>query len=176
MKNKVLLQKADFSVDAALRLLRPGNIGGTVLFIGTVRGKGPRGKVPHIDYEAYGTMAVKKMEEVRRSALRRFDIDDAVIIHRVGRIRAGGRVVLVAAAAAHRDAAFRACRFMLEALKKEVPIWKRELGAWTLGDGHGRRGARKLHGDGSRRKGSGGRGKDSTEMLRKNRGRERRKA
>jgi molybdopterin synthase catalytic subunit len=130
-KDRVRLQKGDFSVDAALRLLGPGNIGGTVIFIGTVRGKGPKGKVPHLDYEAYGPMALRTMRDIRKRAVARFHLEDMVIIHRIGRIRAKGRVVMIAAAAAHRDAAFSACRFAIEALKKEVPIFKRELGVWT---------------------------------------------
>jgi len=132
-KDRVRLQKGDFSIDATLKLLGYGNIGGTVIFIGTVRGKGPRGKVPHLDYEAYGPMALRKMQDIRKRAVTRFHLEDMVIIHRIGRIRARGRVVMIAAAAAHRDAAFSACRFAIEALKKGVPIFKRELGVWTGG-------------------------------------------
>ena len=56
------------------------------------------------------------------------------VVHRTGRIRAGGRIVLIIATAAHRDQAFKACRYALEELKKRVPVWKKERGVWSCGD------------------------------------------
>jgi molybdopterin synthase catalytic subunit len=133
-KGSVRLQKADFSIDSELDAVLDGRAGGTVIFVGSVRGSSPAGRVPHLDFEAFGDMARKELDRIRAEALRKFDIDALSVVHRTGRIRAGGRIVLVIATAAHRDAAFRACRHVLEELKKRVPIWKKERGEWSLGD------------------------------------------
>jgi molybdopterin synthase catalytic subunit len=130
-RSAVRIQKGCFSVDAALGRLLSGKVGGIVLFVGSVRGSSPGGKVPHLDFQAYRPMAKKKLEEIRARAIKRFGAEDVHIIHRTGRIASGERIVLVAASAAHRDAAFKACRFVLEALKREAPIWKKERGFWT---------------------------------------------
>ena len=137
----VRLQKAGFSVDSALARLLSGKVGGTVIFVGSVRGSSPKGKVPHLDFQAYRPMAKRILEQIRGRAIKRFGAEDVMIIHRTGRIASGERIVLVAASAAHRDAAFKACRFVLEALKKEAPIWKRERGVWT--GPHNERGGKK---------------------------------
>jgi molybdopterin synthase catalytic subunit len=140
-RGRVRVQEGDFSADAELARLLSGRVGGTVLFIGSVRGSSSEGKVPHLDFESYGPMAEQALERIRRRAMRRFGVEDITVIHRTGRIRSCGRVVLVAASAAHRVAAFKACRFVLEELKKRVPIWKKERGVWTCGEGPARHGS-----------------------------------
>lgn len=136
-KSGVGIRKGGFSVDAALKRILSGKVGATVLFVGSVRNSSSEGRVRHLDFQAYGPMARKELEEIRKRAIRKFNVEDIAVIHRVGRIRAGDRIVLVAASAAHRDAAFRACRYVLEELKKHAPIWKKERGVWT---GPGRKG------------------------------------
>ena len=105
-RGAVRIQRADFSVDAALGRMRSKRAGGTVVFIGTARGSSPQGTVPHLDFQAYGPMAKRELELIRNSAMEKFDVEEMIVIHRTGRIRAGERIVLVAASAAHRDAAF----------------------------------------------------------------------
>jgi molybdopterin synthase catalytic subunit len=139
-RGRVRVQKGDFSADAELDRMRSGRVGGTVLFVGSVRGSSPRGKVPHLDFQAYGPMAEQALARIRLQAMRRFGVEDITVIHRIGRIRSCGRIVLIAVSAAHRDAAFKACRYVLEELKKRVPIWKKERGEWSCGGtGGGRR-------------------------------------
>ena len=133
-KGSVRLQTKDFSIDSELDAVLDGRAGGTVIFVGSVRGGSPEGRVPHLDFEAFGGMAQKELENIRKEALGRFDIEAVSVVHRTGRIRAGGRIVLIIVTAGHREAAFNACRFVLEELKKRVPIWKKERGEWSLGD------------------------------------------
>ena len=134
----IRIQRGDFSVDDALGRLLSGKVGGTVIFIGSVRGSSPGGGVRHLDFQAYGPMAKKALEQIRARALKKFGVEEITVIHRTGRVPAGGRIVLVAASAAHRDAAFKACRYVLEELKKRAPIWKKERGVWTRPSSDGR--------------------------------------
>jgi molybdopterin synthase catalytic subunit len=139
-RGRVRIQAVDFSADAELDRLITKKTGGTVLFIGSVRGVSTEGPVRHLDFQAFGPMAKKSLERIRERAFEKFGVEGITVIHRTGRIPAGGNIVLVASSAAHRDAAFRACRFVLEELKKMVPIWKKERGVWS-GPGHMGKGA-----------------------------------
>jgi len=133
-KGRIGIQKGDFSVDSELDALLGGDVGGTVIFVGSVRGSSPSGRVPHLEFETFGEMARKELGRIKAEALDRFDVKGVSVVHRTGRIRAGGRIVLIIVTAAHRDAAFGACRYILEELKKRAPIWKRERGDWSSGD------------------------------------------
>ena len=130
-KGRVKIQRADFSADAELEKLLTKTTGGTVIFIGSARGRSPDGPVRHLDFQAYGPMAKNGLERIRKRAQEKFGVEGITVIHRSGRIPAGERIVLVAASAAHRDAAFKACRYVLEELKKSAPIWKKERGVWS---------------------------------------------
>lgn len=130
-RGRIRLQEGAFSADSELDRLLSGKVGGTVLFVGSVRGSSPEGRVPHLEFQSFGPMARKKLLEIRARAIRRFKVEDVTVIHRTGRLRPGERIVLVAASAAHRDAAFKACRYVLEELKRDVPIWKKERGGWA---------------------------------------------
>jgi len=138
-RGRVKVQRADFSADAELDGLLSRKVGGTVIFIGSARGVAPGGPVRHLDFQAYGPMAKKGLERIKRKTMEKFGVEGITVIHRTGRIPAGERIVLVAASAAHRDAAFKACRFVLEELKRSVPIWKNERGVWS-GPETGRKG------------------------------------
>ena len=137
-KGVIRIQKSDFSVDDELDGFLSGKVGGTVIFVGSVRGSSPEGGVRHLDFQAYGPMAKNALEKIRAGAMKKFGVEQISVIHRTGRIPSGGRIVLVAASAAHRDAAFKACRYVLEQLKKRAPIWKKERGRWTRPSSKGR--------------------------------------
>jgi molybdopterin synthase catalytic subunit len=111
--------------------LQDGSCGGVSVFEGRVRNRNGGRPVTALYYECYRPMARKVLEAVRAEALRRFPVAKAVIVHRVGDIPLGEAAVWVGAAGAHRDGAFDACRFMIDELKREVPIWKKE----TYADG-----------------------------------------
>ncbi|MGP8124634.1 MAG: molybdenum cofactor biosynthesis protein MoaE [Nitrososphaerales archaeon] len=100
--------------------------GGTVVFIGTVRNNHGGKEVEGLEYEAYTRMAEAKLKEIEGEAGRRWPIGQISIVHRKGRLRVGEVSVVVAVSAEHRAEAFEASRFAIEALKRTVPIWKRE--------------------------------------------------
>jgi molybdopterin synthase catalytic subunit len=79
-----------------------------------------------LNYEAYEEMALKQIEELARRALAEFKVRDVAIVHRLGRLEIGETSVLIAVASAHRAAAFDACRWLIDTLKRTVPIWKKE--------------------------------------------------
>jgi len=119
------------------RLKQPAD-GAAVIFEGVVRDNTRGRRILHLDYEAYDEMALKQMDELAEQALAKFPIRDVVIVHRLGRLHIGEVSVLIAVASAHRAAAFDASRWLIDTLKRTVPIWKKEYfedGAlWTDGE------------------------------------------
>ena len=106
--------------------LRAGEDGAVIAFEGIVRNNTRGRRTLYLDYEAYEAMALKEMEALTALALQEFKIRDIRIVHRIGRIEIGETSVLIVVASAHRAAAFEACRFAIDTLKKKVPIWKKE--------------------------------------------------
>lgn len=100
--------------------------GGHSLFIGTVRDHAYGKHVIKLDFESYQPMAVKEMQKIAQEALQRWDTIKVAIHHRVGSLAIGEIAVIIGVSAAHRDAAFDACRYAIDTLKETVPIWKRE--------------------------------------------------
>jgi molybdopterin synthase catalytic subunit len=103
----------------------PG-LGGVVTFRGDVRAESHGKQVLRLEYEAYAPMAERKLEEIGRRVAAEHGAEVAVV-HRVGTLVPGDAAVVIAAAAPHRAPAFRACEATLELLKKDAPIWKREV-------------------------------------------------
>jgi molybdopterin synthase catalytic subunit len=101
--------------------------GAVVTFTGTVRNNSRGRSVRMLVYEAYGTMAVRQMERLYDEANRRWPLSEVAIVHRVGTLKVGEVSVLIAVAAAHRGEAFEACRWLIDELKRTVPIWKKEV-------------------------------------------------
>jgi molybdopterin synthase catalytic subunit len=113
---------------AALRAeLENTAAGACVSFEGVVRDHNDGRKVERLEYEAYPALALKEGDAILREALARFDILGALCVHRAGPLEIGGMAVWVGVAAAHRGAAFDACRYVIDEVKKRVPIWKREF-------------------------------------------------
>src|SRR5207244_10682663 len=98
--------------------------GAAVVFEGVVRDNTRGRRTLYLDYEAYEDMALKQMEELSEQAVSRFAIRDVAILHRLGRLEIGEASVLIVVASAHRAAAFDACRWLIDSLKRTVPIWK----------------------------------------------------
>jgi molybdopterin converting factor subunit 1 len=122
---RVLVSDAALSIDAALDAVRSPGHGGLVVFIGTVRDRSRGQAVTRLDYEAYPEMAEAKMREIAERLEREHGARLA-LHHRVGTLAIGETAVIVAAGAAHRDAAFAAARAAIDELKRIVPIWKKE--------------------------------------------------
>jgi molybdopterin synthase catalytic subunit len=111
--------------------VKAGADGAVCVFDGIVRDNTRGRKTLHLNYEAYEEMALKQMELLRAEAMEQFGVREVAIVHRLGRLVVGETSVLIVVASAHRAAAFEACRFVIDRLKKTVPIWKRE----QFGDG-----------------------------------------
>jgi MoaE-MoaD fusion protein len=100
--------------------------GAIVIFDGIVRNHSRGRPTLYLDYEAYEGMAIEKLQELAVEARRRFAIRNLAIVHRLGRLQIGESSVLIAVFSAHRAAAFDACRWLIDTLKRTVPIWKKE--------------------------------------------------
>jgi len=100
--------------------------GAAVVFEGVVRNNTRGRDTLYLDYEAYESMALKQMESLAEQALADFKIRDVALVHRLGRLGVGETSVLIVVASAHRAAAFDACRWLIDTLKRTVPIWKKE--------------------------------------------------
>jgi molybdopterin synthase catalytic subunit len=115
--------------------IEPGNLrpllddaaaGGYCSFEGWVRNHNEGRAVLRLEYEAYESLGVKEGERILAEAADRFAILNAACVHRVGRLEIGEMAVWVGVSAAHRDAAFAACRYVIDEVKDRVPIWKKE--------------------------------------------------
>jgi molybdopterin synthase catalytic subunit len=107
-------------------LVKPED-GALVIFEGVVRNHARGRKVHELQYEAYEPMALKKLEEIAGQIRAAFPIHHIGIVHRLGRLQPAECSILVVVAAAHRAAAFDACRMAIDTIKKVVPIWKKEF-------------------------------------------------
>jgi molybdopterin synthase catalytic subunit len=106
--------------------LKAGEDGALVVFDGIVRNNTRGRKTVFLDYESYEQMALEQMRALAAEAIQKFGVRDIVLVHRLGRLEIGETSVLIAVASAHRGAAFDACRWLIDTLKKTVPIWKKE--------------------------------------------------
>jgi molybdopterin synthase catalytic subunit len=151
-------------VGALLALVQSPERGGVACFLGTVRNHHRGREVVRLEYSAYGPMAEAECGRIVAEAESRWDVAVA-LRHRVGELQIGDTAVAIAAASAHRDEAFLACRYVIEEVKRRVPIWKREVYAdgnveWVGGEAgkrgsgegeargsgeDGKRGSRKAH-------------------------------
>jgi MoaE-MoaD fusion protein len=111
---------------SVLAEIKQGEDGAVVVFEGVVRNQTRGRKTHYLDYEAYEEMALQQMEGLAAQALEQFPIRDVIIVHRLGRLEIGETSVLIAVASAHRGAGFDACRWLIDTLKRTVPIWKKE--------------------------------------------------
>jgi molybdopterin synthase catalytic subunit len=124
----VKVQTDDFDVGKVLADLRRNkpNIGAMVSFVGLVRDLNDNAEVSTLTLEHYPQMTEKSLQAIVDQAKQRWDILDAVVIHRVGTLQPTDQIVLVAVTSAHRQAAFLACEFVMDYLKTQAPFWKKE--------------------------------------------------
>ena len=126
----IRVQKEDFDLGAELAALTAGNakIGGLAVFCGLVRDVAGDKPIEAMTLEHYPGMTEKMLERVEQQARERWPLEASLVIHRIGRLEPGDRIVLVATASAHRQAAFDACQFLIDWLKTKAPFWKLEEG------------------------------------------------
>jgi molybdopterin synthase catalytic subunit len=134
----VRVQEEDFDVSAETERLVGGrrDIGALVTFTGRVRGDDDGREITALTLEHYPGMTEAEMAVIEAEAVQRWQLQAALMVHRVGELKAGDNIVLVVTAAAHRQAAFEAAQFMMDYLKTRAPFWKKEAtpdgeGAWV---------------------------------------------
>ena len=120
------LVRNPIDMPALVREVRAPEDGAIVTFDGFVRNQSHNRPTLYLYYEAYETMALAKMHEIATQLHEKFAIHRVAIVHRLGRLEIGETSVFIAVSAAHRAAAFEACRFAIDTLKRTVPIWKKE--------------------------------------------------
>jgi len=125
-KPRVRLVREAIDTAQVVASIKQGSDGAVNVFEGIVRDNSRGRRTLFLDYEGYESMAVTELEKLASDALSRFAVREVAIVHRLGRLEIGETSVLIAVAAAHRGPSFDACRWIIDRLKKTVPIWKKE--------------------------------------------------
>jgi molybdopterin synthase catalytic subunit len=120
------LTRVAIPTEVLVAAAKQGSDGAVVVFDGIVRDNTRGRRTLHLDYEAYEAMAEKQIAELAARAIERYGVRGVTLVHRLGRLEIGETSVLIIVASAHRGAAFDACRWVIDTLKKTVPIWKKE--------------------------------------------------
>jgi molybdopterin synthase catalytic subunit len=120
------LTREPIDAEKLVAAAKRGEDGAVVVFDGIVRNHSRGRQTLYLDYEAYEEMALKQMDELAREARSRFSVRQVMIVHRLGRLTVGETSVLIVVASAHRAQAYEASRWLIDTLKKTVPIWKKE--------------------------------------------------
>jgi molybdopterin synthase catalytic subunit len=128
---RVQVERFDIGAEIAAFSQGTGRVGGVATFVGLVRdylGEKPEGAPPvhALTLEHYPGMTERQLERIEAEALKRWDLADVLVIHRIGRMEPGEPIVLVCTSSAHRAAALEACAFLIDWLKTKAPFWKRE--------------------------------------------------
>ncbi|MHB8164326.1 MAG: molybdenum cofactor biosynthesis protein MoaE [Methanoregula sp.] len=134
----IAIQTADVDIGALITDAKKHGTGAVVVFDGVVRDD----EITEMELEAYEEVAVKELEKIAKDATEQFKLLHVDIIHRIGRLTVGENILIIVVSAGHREAAYAGSRFIIEAIKAGVPIWKKELtkdgGRWVPGEhGHG---------------------------------------
>lgn len=135
----IQLQSAPLDVEAATVFLRVPAAGGIDLFLGTTRQWTDGRETTRLEYECYEPMALREMLRLAKRVRERWPAERVCLLHRLGLVPPAESSVVIGVATPHRAEAFAACRFMIDTLKTQVPIWKREVYAdghaeWITGD------------------------------------------
>jgi len=132
------LTREPIDAESLIAVAKHGEDGAVVVFDGIVRNQTRGRQTLYLDYEAYEEMALKQMGELARQARSSFGVRHVTLVHRLGRLDVGETSVLIVVASAHRAHAFDACRWLIDTLKKTVPIWKKEIfvdgAVWAPGE------------------------------------------
>lgn len=122
----IKIQKEDFSIDEELKKLRNDECGASVIFVGTVKSPMDGKRVIKLELDAYIEMAEKKLIEIQEDAKEKFSIKESTIIHRYGELLVGDNIVLIIVKSIDRTKSFDGAKYILERLKEEVPLFKKE--------------------------------------------------
>ncbi len=127
MKQKIELIDSPLLIDPQFQFLQSAEAGGICLFIGTIRNKNQGKEVNALTMEAYSPMAVKQIGRLITAAGEKWPIIKVAVCHRTGPLEIGDIAVIIGVTCVHRAEAFEACQWLIDTLKKEVPIWKNEF-------------------------------------------------
>lgn len=127
MQIDILLTEAPLGAASCIEKVMQDDCGGINIFMGTVRNSTKNKTVIQLEFEAYHSMAVSEIKKIAEDVLQKWPVKKILIHHRTGILKVGEIPVIIAVSAAHRDAAFEACRYTIDTLKKTVPIWKKEV-------------------------------------------------
>jgi MoaE-MoaD fusion protein len=125
-RSRAWIVRQRIDTGSILEGIKRGEDGAAVVFEGVVRNQTRGRKTLYLDYEAYEQMALQQMEALAAQVLKQFQIREVELVHRLGRLEIGETSVLIVVASPHRAAAFDACRWLIDTLKRTVPIWKKE--------------------------------------------------
>ena len=135
---RIELTRDRIHAEAITDALKTGEDGAVTVFDGIVRNNTQGRQTLYLDYTAYEAMALEQMRALAAEAVARFRVRDVAMVHRLGRLEVGETSVLIAVASAHRGVTFDACRWLIDTLKKQVPIWKKEVfvdgAVWAPGE------------------------------------------
>ena len=123
---QIVLSAEALNIQSCIDWIMSPESGGIDVFIGTVRNATKGKPVLKLDFEAYEPMAISEMEKIAQQVFEKWPVQKVLIHHRTGTLQVGEVPVIIAVSAAHRDAAFEACRYIIDTLKQTVPIWKKE--------------------------------------------------
>ena len=122
---RVEIVDAPIAAEAIVAAMKAGGDGAVCVFDGIVRDNTRGRPTMYLDYEAYREMALEQMQRLAAEAVAKFGVRDVALVHRLGRLMVGETSVLIVVASAHRAVAFDACRWLIDTLKKTIPIWKK---------------------------------------------------
>lgn len=122
------VRSTPLDLNEALGAVQADEVGGLAIFVGTVRNHNDGRAITLLQYQAYESMAEKQMAKIAEGIAQEIPGVRLSALHRVGALKIGEAAVICVAASAHRDAAFRACRLLIDRIKEDVPVWKREHG------------------------------------------------
>lgn len=122
----ICISDTALSIDRCYDFVQTDVVGGICIFVGTVRIKNKNKTVTHLDFEAYESMAKKEMHKIAEHCIKTLGAQRISIHHRTGSVHIGEKAVVITASSIHRDIAFAACRYAIDTLKNNVPIWKKE--------------------------------------------------
>jgi len=127
LTTQIEISASILNIQSAIDWIMSPESGGIDVFIGTVRNATKNKPVLRLEFEAYEPMALAEMEKIVKQAFDKWPVQKILIHHRTGILQVGEVPVIIAVSAAHRDAAFDACRYIIDTLKQTVPIWKKEI-------------------------------------------------
>jgi len=127
LSTQIQISPNPLNIQSCIDWIRSPESGGIDVFIGTVRNATKGKAVLRLEFEAYEPMALAEMEKIVKQAFEKWPVQKALVHHRTGVLQVGEVPVIIAVSAAHRAAAFEACRYIIDTLKETVPIWKKEI-------------------------------------------------